>query len=159
MKEKVCFMISIILICITTVSVAFNMDMNLDKTKDINLNDELILTLQLNEKIVGASFKINYDTENLKLIESESKNLFVSENNEKIACIYFDLMKEGTDILKIKFEVIGNIENNYLNFQLEEAKFISLSDEITFSQEQIDGISKTIKIEKVTKKEHNAPRF
>lgn len=150
MKKKI-VLISIILILVVSIAnicLGFSLDMNLDKTKSIKENDEIILTLKTSEKIIGASFKMNVSSD-LELVESASDNLSVSDNNGKIACVYVDTAKKETDTLKIKFKAKKDITKN-LDFSLEDAKFISASDETTFDQSKIDGIEKTIQIQSET---------
>ncbi len=151
MKNKI-ILINVILIAIisiSTVSLGFSIDMEIDKKENLKVDDELILTINLSEKIVGASFKINYDTNILKLLDKETKNLYVSENNRQIACVYIDMGDIGTDSLKIKFKVL-NTDKTELNFSLEEAKFITLGNENSYSENDIIGISKTITIKKIS---------
>lgn len=152
MKKKISVIgiILILVINIVTISLGFSINMNLDKTKNIKVNDTVILTLDLEEPIVGASFKMNYNSSNLELIGSESTNLSASENNGKIACVYVDMAKTGTNSLKIKFKARKDIKNTDLTFELEEAKFITLNGEKSYSQNEIDGIKKVITIEKAT---------
>ncbi len=138
-------LIAIISIC--TVSLGFSINIEMDKTEDLKINDEVILTINLSEKIIGASFKINYDIGSLKLLEKETQNLNVSENNGQIACVYIDMDEKGTDNLKIRFKLI-NTDKTDLNFSLEEAKFIALGNENSYLGDDIIGISKTITIEK-----------
>ena len=133
---------------VSTVSLAMSMDMNLDQTKDIKENDIVIYTLNLSEKIIGASFKINYDSDQLELVESGTTNLSASKNNGKIACVYFDMAKTGINACSIKFKAKKKIENTKLTFELEEAKFIAQNGEKSYSQSDIAGIKKTITIGK-----------
>ena len=136
------------ILSISTASLAMSIDMSLDKTKDIKMNDTVIYTLKLSEKIIGASFKINYDSDKLELVESGTTNLSVSKNNGKIACVYFDMAKIGIDTCSIKFKAKKNIENTKLTFELEETKFITLNGEKSYSQSDMNGIKQTITIEK-----------
>ena len=133
---------------VSTVSFAMSMDMSLNPTKDIKANDTVIYTLSLSEKIIGASFKINYDRDQLELVESGTTNLSASVNHGKIACVYFDMEKTGIDSCSIKFKAKKNIENTKLIFELEEAKFIAKNGERSYSQNDIAGIKKTITIGK-----------
>lgn len=150
MKKKIVLtsIILILVVSIANICLGFSLDMNLDKTKSIKENDEIILTLKTSEKIIGASFKMNVSSD-LELVESASDNLSVSDNNGKIACVYVDTAKKETDTLKIKFKAKKDITKN-LDFSLEDAKFISASDETTFDQSKIDGIEKTIQIQSGT---------
>lgn len=147
-KISVIGILLIAIVSISTASLAMSMDMTLDKTKDIKMNDTVIYTLKLSEKMIGASFKINYDSDQLELVESGTTNLSVSNNNGKIACVYFDMAKTGIDTCSVKFKAKKNIENTTLTFELEEAKFITLNGEKSYSQSDIAGIKKTITIEK-----------
>ncbi len=151
MKNKL-ILVNLILIAflsISTISLGFSIDMEMDKTKDLKVDDEVIYSINLNEKIIGASFKINYDISNLKLVDSESENLYVSENNGQVACVYLDIEDKGTDTLKIKFKVLNtNIAN--FNFSLNEAKFVTLENQSSYEQNDIEGITKIITIEKST---------
>ena len=146
MKKKIYLLSLVILtiIGISTLSLGFSVNMSLDKTKNLNVNDEVVLTLNLSEEIVGASFKINYDSTNLKLVESQTTNLSVSENDGKIACVYFDMAKSGIDNLKIKFKIANNTNNN-MTFNIEDAKFISKENEKSYSQGEIENKTVTIK--------------
>lgn len=151
MKNKF-ILINVILIAIisiSTVSLGFDIDIEMDKTENLKVGDEVILTINFSEKIVGASFKINYDTNSLKLLDKETKNLYVSENNRQVACVYIDMEDIGTDTIKVKFKVL-NVDKTELNFSLEEAKFITLGDENSYSGSEINGINKTITIEKAS---------
>lgn len=138
-----------IIISISTVSLGFGIDIEMDKKENLKVGDEVILTINSSEKIVGASFKINYDTNSLKLLDKETQNLYVSENNRQVACVYIDMEDIGTDTIKVKFKVL-NVDKTELNFSLEEAKFITLGDENSYSGSEINGISKTITIEKTS---------
>jgi hypothetical protein len=149
MKRKGCI-ISIILIAlltITTTCFGFEINMNLNKTKDIKAGDEITLTIKPNETIIGASFKMDYDSDNLELSGSDTDNLSVSENNGKIAAVYVDTLKTGTNSLKIKFKVKNDI-NSEVTFSLEETKFVSLEGETTYNQDDITGVEKTISVTK-----------
>lgn len=151
MKRKL-ILVNLILIAflsISTISLGFSINMEMDKTKDLKVDDEIIYSINLSEKIIGASFKINYDISNLKFVDSESENLYVSENNGQVACVYLDMEDKGTDTLKIKFKVLNtNIAN--FNFSLDEAKFVTLENQNSYGQNNIDGITKIITIEKST---------
>ena len=151
MKSKLILVILILIaiLSISTISLGFSIDMEMDKTTDLKANDEVVLILNLSEKIIGASFKINYDVSNLKLVDRESENLYVSENNAQIACVYIDMEDKGTDTLKIKFKVLNTDKTN-LEFSLDEAKFITLENENSYAGDDIVGISKTITIEKAS---------
>ncbi len=151
MKNKIILinLILIAIISISTISLGFNIDIEMNKTKNLKVDDEIILTINLSEKIVGASFKINYDRNSLKLLDKKSENLYVSENNGQVACVYIDMEEKGTDNLKISFKLI-NTDKTDLNFNLEEAKFITLGNEKSYSGNEINGISKTITIEKAS---------
>ncbi len=149
MKKVSIIVVSILMVVsISTASLAMSIDMNLDQTKDIKMNDTVIYTLKLSEKIIGASFKINYDSDQLELVGSGTTNLSASKNNGKIACVYFDMEKKAIDTCSIKFKAKKNMENTTLTFELEEAKFIALNGEKSYSQNDIAGIKKTITIEK-----------
>lgn len=151
MKRKL-ILVNLILIAflsISTISLGFSINMEMDKTKDLKVDDEIIYSINLSEKIIGASFKINYDISNLKFVDNESENLYVSENNGQVACVYLDMEDKGTDTLKIKFKVLNtNIAN--FNFSLDEAKFVTLENQSSYGQNDIDGITKIITIEKST---------
>ena len=138
-----------IIISISTVRLGFGIDIEMDKKENLKVGDEVILTINSSEKIVGASFKINYDTNSLKLLDKETQNLYVSENNRQVACVYIDMEDIGNDTIKVKFKVL-NVDKTELNFSLEEAKFITLGDENSYSGSEINGISKTITIEKTS---------
>lgn len=156
MKNKLILiiLILIVMLSIATISLGFSVDMEMDKTKNLEVDDEVILTLNLSEKIVGASFKINYDTNTLKLIDKETVNLYASENNGQVACVYIDMEDKGTNTLKIKFKVLNTDKTN-LEFSLKEAKFVVLGNEKSYSGNDIVGISKTIDIEKTTNNDNN----
>lgn len=147
-KISVIGIVLIAIISISTASLAMSMDMSLDKTKDIKMNDTVIYTLKLSEKMIGASFKINYNSDQLEFVESGTTNFSASKNNEKIACVYFDMAKTGIDTCSIKFKAKKNMQNTTLTFELEEAKFITLNGEKSYSPSDIAGIKKTITIEK-----------
>ena len=134
MKNKIGVISLIILtiVAIATTSLGFSVDMTLNKSENIKLNDEIIVTLNLSEKIVGATFKVNYDNNNLKLVGSETTNLTVSENDGKVAGVYVDMAKTGTNNLKIKFKVI-NTTNTTMAFKIEDAKFVTKKDDNTNS--------------------------
>lgn len=156
MKNKLILIILILIgmLSIATISLGFSIDMEMDKTRNLEVDDEIILTLNLSEKIVGASFKIDYDTNSLKLIDKETANLYVSENNGQVACVYLDMEDKGTNNLKIKFKVL-NADKTNLGFSLKEAKFVVLGNENSYSENDIVGISKTIDIEKTTDNDNN----
>ena len=145
LKNKICLITVIIfmVLAISNISLGFSVNMSLDKTKELKVNDEIVLTITPSETIVGATFKINYDNKNLKLIGSETNNLSVSENDGKIACAYIDMVKKGTDNLKIKLKIVNNVASN-MTFKLEEAKFVNLKDDKSYSQSEISGIDKTL---------------
>ena len=156
MKNKLILiiLILIVMLSITTISLGFSVDIEMDKTKNLKVDDEVILTLNLSEKIVGASFKINYDTNSLKLVDKETANLYVSENTGQVACVYIDMEDNGTETLKIKFKVL-NIDKTNLDFSLSDAKFVVLGNKNSYSENDIVGISKTIDIEKTTNTDNN----
>ena len=141
MKNKIGVISLIILtiVAIATTSLGFSIDMTLNKSENIKLNDEIIVTLNLSEKIVGATFKVNYDNNNLKLVGSETTNLTVSENDGKVAGVYVDMAKTGTNNLKIKFKVI-NTTNTTMAFKIEDGKFVTKKDEKSYS---INKVTKT----------------
>ena len=141
MKNKIGVISLIILtiVAIATTSLGFSVDMTLNKSEKIKLNDEIIVTLNLSEEIVGATFKVNYDNNNLKLVGSETTNLTVSENDGKVAGVYVDMAKAGTKNLKIKFKVI-NTTNTTMAFKIEDAKFVTKKDEKSYSLNTVKKI-------------------
>lgn len=139
--------LAILILSISTISLAFSIDMKLDNTEKIEKNSEVVYTLTFDEKIIGASFKISYDSSKLELVESKMVNLLVSKNDGKIACVYFDMNKTAIDTCNIKFKAKENIENVDLKFELKEAKFITENNEISYSLDNIKGSSKIITIE------------
>lgn len=151
MKNKfiIINVILIAIISISTISIGFGIDIEMDKRENLKVGDEVILTINSSEKIVGASFKINYDTNILKLLDKETENLYVSENYTQIACVYIDMEDIGTNALKIKFKVLKT-DKTELKFSLEEAKFVTLGNENLYSGNEINGINKTITIEKIS---------
>lgn len=138
MKNKIGVISLIILtiVAIATTSLGFSVDMTLNKSENIKLNDEITVTLNLSEEIVGATFKVNYDNNNLKLVGSETTNLTVSENDGKVAGVYVDMAKTGTNNLKIKFKVI-NTTNTTMAFKIEDAKFVTKKDEKSYSLNKV----------------------
>lgn len=138
MKNKIGVISLIILtiVAIATTSLGFSVDMALNKSENIKLNDEITVTLNLSEEIVGATFKVNYDNSNLKLVGSETTNLTVSENDGKVAGVYVDMAKTGTNNLKIKFKVI-NTTNTTMAFKIEDAKFVTKKDEKSYSLNKV----------------------
>lgn len=141
MKNKICVISLIVLtiVAIATTSLGFSVDMTLSKSENIKINDEITVTLNFSEEIVGATFKVNYDNNNLKLVGSETTNLTVSENDGKVAGVYVDMAKTGTNNLKIKFKVI-NTTNTTMAFKIEDAKFVTKKDEKSYS---INKVTKT----------------
>ncbi len=141
MKNKIGVISLIILtiVAIATTSLGFSVDMTLSKSENIKINDEITVTLNFSEEIVGATFKVNYDNNNLKLVGSETTNLTVSENDGKVAGVYVDMAKTGTNNLKIKFKVI-NTTNTTMAFKIEDGKFVTKKDEKSYS---INKVTKT----------------
>lgn len=141
MKNKICVISLIVLtiVAIATTSLGFSVDMTLSKSENIKINDEITVTLNFSEEIVGATFKVNYDNNNLKLVGSETTNLTVSENDGKVAGVYVDMAKTGTNNLKIKFKVI-NTTNTTMAFKIEDGKFVTKKDEKSYS---INKVTKT----------------
>lgn len=138
MKNKICVISLIVLtiVAIATTSLGFSVDMTLSKSENIKINDEITVTLNFSEEIVGATFKVNYDNNNLKLVGSETTNLTVSENDGKVAGVYVDMAKAGTKNLKIKFKVI-NTTNTTMAFKIEDAKFVTKKDEKSYSLNKV----------------------
>ena len=153
--SRIC-LLAILIMCITNVCLAFDVDMKLDSTKEMKENSEIIYTLTLSEKIIGASFKLDYDNEKLQLVESMTNNLSVAENSGKIACVYFDVNKSAIDTCQIKFKTKQAISNTDLKFTLEEAKFITENGETSYGQNTIQGSSKVIAIGDTSKQEKDS---
>ena len=144
MKNKICIisLVTMIIIAISTTSFGFGLNMSFNKIDKINVGDEIILTINFNQKIIGATFKISYDT-NLEMLDSQTSNLALSNSNGKLACVYVDMAKRGTNTLKFKFKV-KSIKNNIMSFNIEDSKFVTKSDEKTYTQNKEIETSITI---------------
>lgn len=144
MKNKICIisLVTMIIIAISTTSFGFGLNMSFNKIDKINVGDEIILTINFNQKIIGATFKISYDT-NLEMLDSRTSNLALSNSNGKLACVYVDMAKRGTNTLKFKFKV-KSIKNNIMSFNIEDSKFVTKSDEKTYTQNKEIETSITI---------------
>lgn len=144
MKNKICIisLVTMIIIAISTTSFGFGLNMSFNKIDKINVGDEIILTINFNQKIIGATFKISYDT-NLEMLDSQTSNLALSNSNGKLACVYVDMAKRGTNTLKFKFKV-KSITNNIMSFNMEDAKFVTKLNEKTYTQNKEIKASITI---------------
>lgn len=151
MRKKifiVAFMVILFIFTNAKASLGFSIELTLDKLDHIQQNDEVTLIVQLDEKIQGASFMIDYDNDNLDLIGSNTENLKVGKKNGQIACMYFIMDGEGTDKLEIKFKVTGT-KNKLIVFNMKDAKFITISGK----EYRVDDLSnKSSNIEEVTNK-------
>ena len=131
MKNKIGVISLIILtiVAIATTSLGFSVDMALNKSENIKLNDEITVTLNLSEEIVGATFKVNYDNSNLKLVGSETTNLTVSGQleAETFALALRDVYTFGPTF---------RAENS--NTQRHAAEFWMIEPEIAFADLQDD---------------------
>lgn len=145
MKNKICIisLVTMIIIAISTTSFGFGLNMSFNKIDKINVGDEIILTINFSEDIIGATLKINYDNNNLELLGSQTDDLTVANKDGKVSCVYFEIVKRGTNTLKVKFKV-KSITNNIMSFNMEDAKFVTKLNEKTYTQNKEIKASITI---------------
>ena len=128
------FIIGLIIAKINFSKYDFSLDITTDK-KDVNIGEEVILQIKADKNVVASNFEINYNNEKIELVGSNTDNLFVSEKDGKIACIYFDINKNGTDIFQIKFKAINTTGN--AQFSIHNVKFRALGQDESYVDEQI----------------------
>ena len=127
-------MILTVAIMLPLVSNAFDVNLSSDK-KEIKLNDEIILKVKMQEKVITANFEINYNSKLFEFIEGI--NINAAEKNGKIACIYGDLSGKGQDEFLIKFKVIK--ENQNSEFKIENIKVREINKEESYLDKDITG--------------------
>lgn len=147
------FILSIVLI--NSSNATFTMTMNLGTNSDnARVGEEVVYTINLNEKIVACNFNLNYDSQILKLVGSGTSNLNVAEKNGEIACIYADISGTGTNTLKIKFKA-SKETTTPTSVSISGAKFRVAGAETSYTNDDIEGISTDVKISIVKKAEQN----
>lgn len=120
----VTFMVIIFIFANAKASFGFSVELTLDKLQNIQKDDEITVIIKLDENIQGASFRLDYDSNDLELIGSNTANLTVGKKNGQIACVYFIMDGDGTNTLEIKFKVTDTT-NKHIKFNMEDAKFIT----------------------------------
>lgn len=127
-------MILTVAIMLPLVSNAFDVNLSSDK-KEIKLNDEIILKVKMQEKVIAANFEINYNSKLFEFIEGI--NINAAEKNGKVACIYGDLTGKGQDEFLIKFKAIK--ENQNSEFKIENIKVREINKEESYLDKDITG--------------------
>ena len=75
----------------------FSIDITTNKEK-VTIGEEVILKIKTEKNVVASNFEINYNSQNCELINTTSNNLYMSEKNGKMECLYFDLDQNGRAI-------------------------------------------------------------
>lgn len=134
MKLKRIIIILMVSIMLPLVSKAFEINLSIDK-ENIKKNDEIVLRVKTNEKVIATNFEIDYNNKVFKFIEGV--NINAAEKDGKIACIYGDLTGKGEDEFLIKFKAIKSSKNS--EFKIENKKFRSINKEESYTDENIIG--------------------
>ena len=139
----------IILFACTNICYGLNVTFSSNKTQ-VKPDEEIILTITFDKKVVVANFNINYDSSVFKFVEGI--NINAAEKNGKIACIYADSTLKGTYSFSIKFKAIK--ESSSATFSIDEAKIRESGQEESVTTSDIAGLSR-INVE--VKKEEPIP--
>lgn len=153
-KISIVFVNFVMILCImTSYSLGFSLNIDIDKKK-IEKDEEFKFTIETSEDIIGASFKIDYDLNNIEFIESKTSNLNVSVDDGKLACVYLDVLKKGTNKLEIRFKAKNTLSN--ITFNIEDGKFITKTGEKIYkSSNEISGLTKKINLEETSNVDNN----
>lgn len=116
-----------------TVNVTANPE--LSKTE---IGGEINYTISFNEKIVAGNFDLEFNTELLEFVSSETTNLNIAMNNGKLSCVYVDISQNGTSDLKIKFKKKSSIGEP--NIKFTNIKFRGKDKEISYTEKDIQII-------------------
>ena len=105
-RKKVLAILKLLFILIlTNIIYEINSYANLNTT-ELEIGQNLEFTIDFGKNIKTADFSVNYDQEKLTYMGASTEDLktnFISDTNEIISC-YYDLNKEGTDKIILKFK-------------------------------------------------------
>lgn len=152
LRIVIIFIMAILLL--TVPSNAFTMQMSTDKS-EVKVGDEVVYTINLDEKVVAANFHINYNSSVLELIGSSSNGLDVAVKNGKVACIYADINGVGTNSFQIRFK--AKAATTRATFSIENPKFRGINQDTSYVDGQITGLTTQTNITIATTNTNNNP--
>lgn len=142
-------MLVISIFLITTSKATFTMTMNLSGNSIVKVGEDVIVKIDLSEKIVACNFEISYNKENFQFLGSSTNGLSAAVNGEKVSCIYYDSSLAGTDSLSIKFKAIKETDEES-NFTIEDVKFRAKGKDVSYTIDDIIGMNTVLTIGSIT---------
>lgn len=125
-----------------------NADLYLDiniTSNIVNAGDEIEYIVKTNKTVVACNYNIIFDKNVLEFVESETSGLYAAVNGENVACIYADIGNTGLNEFKIKFKAVKSKAETQL--KITNVKFREINKENSYTDKQIGGIDKQIKLE------------
>lgn len=144
------FVVSIILI--TTSNANFTVSMEINGKEKIEIGEEITYKVRLNETIIACNFDVEYDSNVLEFIKSDTVNLNAAVNGNVISCIYVDVSQQGTTEFKIKFKAIKECTEP-TTIGITNVKFRAKNKETSYVSSNIQGVDEKLKIMTIAKKD------
>ena len=138
MKKTIGVVIAFLFCLFLFVNTSYGLTGTLSSNKtSVKKDEEIILTIAFDEKVVAANFNINYDSSVFKFVEGV--NINAAEKNGVVACIYADSTLNGTNSFSIKFKAIKDSGN--ATFSINDAKIREKGKDESATTSQIKGLS------------------
>lgn len=138
----------LLLIIITIILLIINILLTINYSNaetNININEYIEFTINIDEPIITSDFSISYDTEKLTYIGSSTENLKTNylQENSKLYCNYYDINKVGTNTITLKFK--ANKETNKT-----QIKVTNIIVHTNTEEKQLQDLIENVKIVKQT---------
>lgn len=130
---------------------ADNQGLNLSIVTDKKIyvvGDDIEVKIKLNEKVMTASYYLNYNSSVLTYKETKTSNLAVKDypNENLIKCVYADLSGTGIDEIIFVFNLKTETDKNIL-LNLTNATMTTAKDSKSYSNNEIKGIENSAQIQ------------
>lgn len=130
---------------------ADNQGLNLSIVTDKKIyvvGDDIEVKIKLNEKVMTASYYLNYDSSVLTYKETKTSNLAVKDypNENLIKCVYADLSGTGIDEIIFVFNLKSETDKDIL-LNLTNATMTTAKDSKSYSNNEIKGIENSAQIQ------------
>lgn len=145
----------LLLIIITIILLIINILLTINYSNaetNININEYIEFTINIDEPIITSDFSISYDTEKLTYIGSSTENLKTNylQENSKLYCNYYDINKVGTNTITLKFK--ANKETNKT-----QIKVTNIIVHTNTEEKQLQDLIENVKIVKQTENNPENP--
>lgn len=141
-KQRLILIIITIILSIINILLTINYS---NAETNININEYIEFTINIDEPIITSDFSISYDTEKLTYIGSSTENLKTNylQENSKLYCNYYDINKVGTNTITLKFK--ANKETNKT-----QIKVTNIIVHTNTEEKQLQDLIENVKIVKQT---------